>query len=96
VSPPSDDRSATVCPSCAGTGEDGAFHPCLQCHGDGFICVAPGDQQSARGELAGALEQARVALAGFNDAELAIALSRIAELSARLELPERPSAGEDG
>ncbi len=96
MSAPSDDRSATVCPSCAGTGEDGAFHPCLQCHGDGFINVAPSDQQSARGELAGALEQARVALVGFNDAELAVALSRVAELSARLELPQEPSAGENG
>jgi hypothetical protein len=26
-----------VCPSCAGTGDDGACHPCLDCRGNGFI-----------------------------------------------------------
>lgn len=41
----------TTCPSCAGTGEDGAFHPCLDCHGDGLVRSEPpegaGDDLSA-------------------------------------------------
>jgi hypothetical protein len=29
--------SLKTCPSCGGTGDDGAFHPCAQCRGDGVV-----------------------------------------------------------
>lgn len=88
MSSPSGDGGAVVCPSCGGTGEDGAFHPCLQCHGDGWIGDTSTGEQSVRDELARALEWARVALASSDDAELVQALGRIQELDRLLKLTQ--------
>jgi hypothetical protein len=92
----SDEQPDVVCPSCGGTGEDGAFHPCLQCHGDGVISGGDAGAQTARGELGRAIDRARVALAAFDDAELARALREIDLLGERLGLTETRSADRDG
>jgi hypothetical protein len=75
-----------ICPSCGGTGEDGAFHPCLQCHGDGLIPnpERESEEHDARLEISRLLEQARLALVASDDPGLLRALDRLQAMGHRL------------